>query len=189
MVKSLYKAVILVAAFFVSCDSKYSADDLADLAKTDEALSVETATGVSIVYTDSGIMRAKIFAPLMKRYPDAEDPYLEMPDGVKAVFYNERGEVQSTLVGNYAINYEAKDLITIRDSVRVVNKNDEEIKSDELHWDKKERKIYSDKDVRIRERNEKILYGKGFESNETFTKYRIKQLTGTVLINQEGEDE
>lgn len=152
-------------------------------------MSVEIAENVKIIYTDSAVLRAKIFAPVMKRYPTAEDPYLEMPDGVKANFFDALGVIQSSLAAQYAVNYEEKDMIIIRDSVRVINKHDEEIKTDELIWLKKERRIYSEKPVRIRVRDEKILIGEGFESNETFTKYSIKKLTGTIKITENQEHE
>jgi LPS export ABC transporter protein LptC len=183
------EAAVIIAAFFISCQQETHNLELDQLTADGKPGSVEIAEEVVIVYTDSGIIRARIFARVMKRYPDAKDPYLEMGDGVRAIFFDEYGEKQSTLEAGYAVNYENKDLIIIRDSVRVVNKHDEEIKTEELFWDKKERRIYSDKDVRIREGNEKILYGKGFESNETFTKYRIKDLQGTVLIDDDTENE
>lgn len=182
------KAAIFIAAFFASCDTKYSSDEWLELNKSIDSLSVETAKDVKLIYSDSAILRAKIYAPIMKRYADSENPYMEMPNGVKANFFDPRGDIQSTLTANYAINFEEKDSLVIRDSVRVVNKLDEEIKTDEMIWIKEERRIYSDKNVRIRIRDEKILIGKGFESNETFTKYRIKNLTGTInLKDEQGE--
>ncbi|MFY0644860.1 MAG: LPS export ABC transporter periplasmic protein LptC [Bacteroidia bacterium] len=190
MKKLIYiKAVILVTAFLFSCNTKYSSEELVHLAEHADSLSVETATDVEIVYTDSAILRAKIFAPTMKRFPSNENPYTEMPDGVRAQFFGPSGEIQSTLTANYAISEDDKDVITIKDSVRVINKYDEEIKSNELIWEKETRRIYSNKPVRIRVRNEKILIGEGFESNESFTKYTIKRLTGTIRITEENQDE
>lgn len=183
------KAAILIAAFFASCDTKYSSEEWVELNKNIDSLSVEVARDVNLTYTDSAILRAKIMAPLMKRYSQEEEPYMEMPDGVKANFFDPSGNIQSTLTANYAINFEEKDSIVIRDSVRVINKLDEEIRSDEMIWIKEKRKIYSDKNVRIRIRDEKILIGKGFESNETFTKYRIKNLTGTINLKDENNEQ
>ena len=183
------KAVIIIAAFFISCNSKYSSEELLNLNALKDSLSVEVAENVKIIYSDSAILRAKVFAPLMKRFPTAADPYLEMPSGVKANFFDGNGDIQSSLTANYAINYESKDIIIIRDSVRVINIHDEEIKTDELNWLKKERRIYSDKPVRIRIRDEKILIGEGFESNETFTKYSITKLTGTIKLTDKENHE
>jgi len=181
------KAAILIAAFFVACKPNHTADELKSLNEQKDSLSVEVATDVKLVYTDSGILRAKIFAPIMKRFPEKTNPYLEMPNGIKANFYNEFGEIQSSLSAQYAINYEKKDIIEIRDSVRVINKNDEEIKTDELIWDKKQRLVYSEKPVRVRIRNEKIIMAEGFESDETFIRYKFKKVTGIVYLDEEIE--
>lgn len=179
------KAVIVITAFFVACKPSHTADELTTANREKDSLSVEVATDVKIIYTDSAILRAKIFAPVMKRFPDKTNPYLEMPNGIKANFYNEYGEIQSSLSAQYAINYEKKDIIEIRDSVRVINKNDEEIKSDELIWDKKSRMVYSDKPVRVRIRDEKIIMAEGFESDETFIRYKFKKVTGIVYLDEE----
>ncbi len=178
------KAAIIIVAFLVSCQSEYSSDELVDFAVIADSLSVETARDVKIVYTDSAVLRAKIFAATMKRFPQAEQAKTEMPDGVKAQFYGPSGQIQSTLTANYAISYDDEERIVMRDSVRVLNSSDEEIKTDEMIWDKEERRIYSDKGVRVRIRDEKILIGEGFDSNESFTKYRIKRLTGTIRLDK-----
>jgi LPS export ABC transporter protein LptC len=188
-IKTLFlaKAIIFIIAFVVSCGPTHTEEEIVNFNQKQDSLSIEVAKDVKIVYTDSAILRAKIFAPTMKRKPDAEDPYVEMPDGVKANFFNEFGEIQSSLSAKYAINYERKDLIEIRDSVRVININDEEFKTDELVWDKKNRTVSSDKPVRVRIRDEKIIMADGFESDESFIKYTFKKVTGIVYLDEEVE--
>lgn len=178
---------LMVVAFLFGCNPSQTKEELVDMNQLLDSLSVEVANDVKIIYTDSAILRAKIFAPVMKRHPDKENPTLEMPNGVKAKFYNEFGEIQSSLSARYAINYEKRDVIEIRDSVRVINKNDEEIKTDELIWDKKNRTVISDKPVRVRIRDEKIIMAEGFESDETFMKYTFKKVTGIVYLDEEIE--
>lgn len=183
------KAVILIAAFFVSCETKYSSEELVNLSMVADSLSVEFAYNVNMRYTDSAVLRATISAPVMKRYSEQVEPYTEMPEGLVAKFYDVHGRLQSTMVANYAISYDDKDMVIIRDSVRVVNYRDEEIKTQELIWKKTERKIYSNKGVRIRERDEKIIIGEGFESNESFTKYSISKLTGTIYLQEDEQQQ
>ena len=186
---TILKAVIVtIAAFFMACseDSK-SVEDMEGLKARRDSLTVEIAHDVIITYTDSAILRAKISAPLMKRFPDKDDPRLEMPIGVKANFFNPMGEIQSSLTAKYAMHYEKDDRIEIRDSVVVINKNDEEIKTDELIWDKKKRRVTSNKPVRVRIRNEKIIKAEGFESDETFINYKFKKVTGIVYLDEEIE--
>jgi LPS export ABC transporter protein LptC len=181
-------AAFLLAAFMLSCSTKYSSKELVNMGQMHDSLSVEVAEEVQIVYTDSGLLRAKIMAPQMERFTNRKDPYVEMKHGVKARFYDPTGAEQSRLSANYAINYEEKGQIIMRDSVRVINRFDEEIKTDELIWDETDRRIYSDKKVRIRQGTEKILVGEGFESNEGFTKYRVKKLTGVIKLEDFNEE-
>ena len=48
---------------------------------------IEHATGLSIVYSDSSVMKVRVVAKLMNRF-QGEDPYTEMPDGVKVEFFD-----------------------------------------------------------------------------------------------------
>jgi hypothetical protein len=162
-------AVLITAAFLVSCDkSGQTVQELSKLNKQRDSLTVEVANDVKIIYTDDAILRAKIAAPVMKRFPDKNNPRMEMPKGVKANFFDEFGEIQSSLTARYAMHYE-------------------EIKTDELIWDKKKRTVTSDKPVRVRIRNEKIIKAEGFESDETFMNYKLKKVTGIVYLDEEIE--
>ncbi len=183
----ILKAVIVITAFLFGCSPTHTKEEINELNILKDSLSIEIVKDVNITYTDSAILRANISAPLMKRLPSKDNPYMEMPEGVVAKFYDEYGNVQSSLTANYAINYERKDVIEIRDSVRVINKNDEEIKTDELIWDKKKRTVHSDKPVRVRIRDEKIIMAEGFESEETFIRYKFKKVTGIVYLDEEIE--
>lgn len=181
--------MVIIAAFLMSCSGgTKSIEDMSELNKQRDSLTVEIAEDVQIVYTDSALLRAKIDAPIMKRYPDQEKPRLEMTEGVVATFYNEISEVTSTLTAKYAIHYEKEDVIEIRDSVVVLNKNDEEIHTDELIWDKKKRRVTSDKPVRVRIRDEKIIKAEGFESDEKFLDYRFKKVTGVVYLDEDSQE-
>ena len=65
------------------------------------------------------------------------------------------------------------------------SRNDEEIKTDELIWDKKLRRITSQKPVRVRIRNEKIIMAEGFESDESFLNYKFSRVTGMVYLDED----
>lgn len=178
-------AVVLTAAFFMACSTDHTVGELSELNALKDSLSVEVANDVVITYTDSAILRAIIAAPVMKRFPDKDDPRLEMPNGVRATFFDDMGDTSSRLDARYAMHYEKEDRIEIRDSVCVLNRKDEEIKTDELIWDKKKRRVTSDKPVRVRIRNEKIIMAEGFESDESFLNYKFTKVTGIVYLDEE----
>ena len=174
---------LLVAGFFVQCRQTPTSAELEEMIKQEENMSVEEAQDVTIRYTDSAILKATIQAPLLIRYPEKKEPYTEMPKGLFATFYDELGQEDSRLSAAYGISYETRKLIKLTDSVRVVNKKGEELKSEELYWDQKAKKIYTNTFVRI-VRNGETLRGDGFESNETFTKYRILRPAGPVTVQE-----
>lgn len=178
-------AVIFTAAFFIACTTDHTLEELSEHNARKDSSTVEIANKVIITYTDSAILRAIISAPVMKRFRDKDSPRLEMPNGVRAIFFDGIGDTSSRLDALYAMHYEKEDRIEIRDSVRVLNRNDEEIETDELIWDKKERRVTSDKPVRVRIRNEKTIMAEGFESDESFLNYKFNKVTGVVYLNEE----
>ncbi|MBI1306619.1 MAG: LPS export ABC transporter periplasmic protein LptC [Bacteroidetes bacterium] len=184
-------SLLILSAFFllsVSC-RKVSKKQIEKFRKETEDLSVERASNVKIRYTDSAILKATISTPKMIRYPNIKDPYTEMPKGLEARFYDENGLEDSHLSSQYGINYEKRKLIKLTDSVRVTNKKGERLESEELYWDQNKKTIYTNKFVRILRENDTIR-GDGFESNETFSKYKITRPTGEFKVKEEiSEDE
>ncbi|OFY87029.1 MAG: LPS export ABC transporter periplasmic protein LptC, partial [Bacteroidetes bacterium RIFOXYA2_FULL_33_7] len=110
--------------------------------------------------------------------------YINFPEGIYVTFYTKNREIQSTLKANRAIYYESEKLWEAHEDVVAVNEDGDILNTELLYWDENTEKIYSDKHVRIRTKDE-ILFGEGFESNQEFTKYKIKKLTGTVSLADE----
>ena len=170
---------LTLTSIFTSC--KKDPEKVKKVSKLISSLGVEKATDVAISYTDSGILKAKIFSPLMERYPQKAEPYMEMKKGVKGYFYNPNSEVESSLTADYGISYENRKIIEVRNNVKVKNTRNEELETEKLTWDQRSERIYTDNFIKIKTPDE-ILYGTGFESNQNFTRYRIKNLNGRVSI-------
>ena len=112
-----YKAIAIIAiAFFFSCKPNHKIDELSQLNKDLDSVSVEVAENVYITYTDSAILRATIKAPILKRFPDKKNPRMEMPNGVFAIFFDAMGDTTSTLNSKYAMHYEKEDKIEYKTS-------------------------------------------------------------------------
>jgi hypothetical protein len=58
------------------------------------------------------------------------------------------------------------------------------LNAEELIWDQNKKKIYSDKFVKVTTEDE-IMFGNGFESNEDFSEYKVKKLTGQLKIDKD----
>ena len=106
-----------------------------------------------------------------------------MPKGLNAIFYNEKMEVKSRLEAEYGIRYEREQKMEARKNVIVTNEKGDKLNTELLIWDERKEKLLSDEDVKITTKDE-IIFGKGFEANQDFTKYKIFNLKGTISLNK-----
>ena len=83
-----------------------------------------------------------------------------------------------------AIYYNKLELWKLNDNVKAINLSGEQFLTNELFWDQKKEKVYSDSAIKIIQ-SDKIIEGFGFESNQTFTKYIIRHPKGVIPIDKE----
>ena len=146
----------------------------------------ENGKEIEIVYSDSGKVKARIIAPaLIKK--NKEEGVTEFPQGLRLYIYNDSMKLESKLSANYGIANDTKEELLVRDNVVVVSIEGKKLNSEELIWRRKAKKIFSDKFVKITTKDE-IIYGKGFESDEDFGNYMIRQVTGTIVKETKGFD-
>jgi len=164
-----------------------------DIAKVRELLDVETypavhATNIVTIYSDSAIVRLKITAPELLEFEETEDnsPRIEFPKGLKAVFYNQRQGVESSLEAEYAIYDKKEEIFTATNNVVVKNfAEKQELYAEYILWDKKKEMISSDKFVKI-VTVDGVTYGEnGFISDQNFTDFRILNSRGTLNVEDD----
>jgi len=143
----------------------------------------ESAKGIKIIYSDSARVKVELTAPVMNRY-ETDNPYIEMPKGLHATFYNERMEVKSSLDARYGIRYEREKRMEARRNVVVINEKGDRLETEHLVWDERKEKLMSDNFVKITTKDE-IIFGNGFEANQDFTRYRIFNIKGTISLSNE----
>ncbi|MCB0756313.1 MAG: LPS export ABC transporter periplasmic protein LptC [Flavobacteriales bacterium] len=151
----------------------------------DELKPVEVADSVQIVYSDSAMLKVILEANHLERFL-GENPYLEMTQGVHVRFFNNMGQVESELRSNYAVSYENTDIMEAKEDVVVVNKEGETLNTEHLIWEEKTERIHTEEFVKITTEDE-VIFGHGFESNQDFTKYRIKKIKGTINLKEDAE--
>lgn len=117
-----------------------------------------------------------------------KEPYTELPDGLKILFFDESAKVESQLTAGYGISYEKSDEMIVRNNVEAVSVKGDKLNTEELVWSQKTQKISSDKFVKITTRDE-IIFGDGFESNQDLTNYKIKKIRGTIRLKEGPEIE
>jgi LPS export ABC transporter protein LptC len=145
---------------------------------------------IEISYTDSGILKGKIIAPEANDFNVEEEPYTEFPKGIKVVFYDLSGNPESYIQANYAILYKKKQLWEGRGQVVAENPGKgEKLETEQIFWDQKDQRIYSEK-YSVITNQDGIFYGEnGFEAREDLTKWWMRGYKGKVNVREDLSDE
>ena len=168
-----------VLLLFASCEARL--DAVREL-NSGRNRSNESAEQISLIYTDSGRLKARLFAPILERYHQTK-PYLEMPKGLTVIFYTENEKPESFLKADYGIRYESERRTEVKRNVIVVNSKNDTLTCENMIWDEMNHKIWSANPIKIKQKTE-VLYGVGFESDETFNNYKILKPTGSFQIKE-----
>lgn len=175
LLPSLAAAILLLLG---GC--KNEVEDVNDLVSKFDT-QVETAKDVEILYSDSAQVRVRITGPTMLQYLDRREPRQEFPDGVEVEFFGPEGSITSQLDARYGLRLENKNEVIVRDSVVWRSVEGEKIETEELIWDERRRKIYTNKFVVIT-RPDEIIYGHGFEADQDFSYSRINAIEGRLKV-------
>lgn len=140
-----------------------------------------TTVDVVTLYSDSARIKVRLEGPLEEKYDGGDILY---PKGLNVTFYEDNGQVASTLRANSGKYEQAKDRYVATGNVIVHNlENDQKLHTEELHWDKQKQTIFTEKQVRI-ETREEILTGEGLTAKQDFSRYKILKPTGFFPVNQ-----
>ena len=144
----------------------------------------DKAEDVTIIYSEHGKVKARLFSKEFIKNDIAKPPFWDMRKGLRVEFYDDSAKLESTLTARYARYYEQQGNILIRDSIVIVNKKGEQLATEELVWNKKLKKFYTEKFVKIRTPTQ-VMFGDGLEANEDFTWYKIKNIKGMFQVKKE----
>ncbi len=180
--RACMKLLILLVSVLAFLACSEGGMDLKALENTSDVV-VQRAEDVEILYSDSAQLLVKIAGPVLLDYVDRFEPKTEFPNGVKVDFYDENEKVKSTLIANYGLRLTKEDKTIARDSVVLTTVDSERMETEELIWDEKTAKIYSNKFCVIHKEDE-IIQGYGFESNEDFSESKIRKVTGRIKIKK-----
>ncbi|HYW95866.1 MAG TPA: LPS export ABC transporter periplasmic protein LptC [Bacteroidales bacterium] len=176
-----------VSLLFVSCENDIQ--KINSITNTAEMPEI-SADNVEIIYSDSGFVKVKLTAEVIKQYAKVEKPYMEFPEGIYVRFYNDSLNVESEIRANYAIYHTNEKLWEARGNVIANNlEKGEKLNTEELFWDENKRMIYSNSFSRI-ETQDGTWYGQdGFESNQRFSKWKLKGSRGTAYFKDKPANE
>jgi LPS export ABC transporter protein LptC len=143
----------------------------------------ERTSDLAIYYNDSGYAKVEIFAKLAETYSKPEQ-VIKFKDGIKVHFYDEAGEIKSILTALYGEIQEERGRVFVRDSVQLFNvEQNKRLETEELHWNRKDSTIYSDKPVIIRT-EDALFFGEGVRTKQDFSSYEFIRPTGKINLDK-----
>ena len=116
----------------------------------------------------------------------ASDPYREFRKGIHITTYQDDSltTVNATLVANYAIFYEERELWEAKGDVVVEKADGTKLYTQQLYWNSKTGRIYSNVDSKIVKGTDTFM-GEGFESDEELKEWRFRRMSGKMFVNME----
>jgi LPS export ABC transporter protein LptC len=175
---------VVIAGITLITGCENSLKDIQKISANEVSKPVERYTGVDVIYSDSARVKAHMTAPVMINYK-VKKPYIEMPNGVKVIFYDNNLHETSTIVADYAIRHEVEKTIELRKNVVGTNVKGDTFTSDELIWDESTKQIHSSKLVHVKMSDGSISDGTSFTSDENFNHWTMTQGTGTFHVNDQ----
>jgi LPS export ABC transporter protein LptC len=172
----LFVLVVAVSIFGYGCS-----DDLKDPDKEIKYTGplIENAN-ITTLYSDSAKILIRLRAPVQQEFENGDGVF---PKGLYVEFFREDGQITSTLKANYGKQERNKDLFLVKGNVVLENlEKQEKLETEELYWDKNKDRIYTDKFVKITT-PERVLMGKGLETNQSFWPYKILNPTGIIELD------
>ena len=138
-----------------------------------EKLPSQESWNSSVTFSDSGKIKAILYARHLSMFYETKETLLD--DKVKVDFYDPNQIKTTTLTSKRGRVDETTNNLYAMDSV-VVFSDSVTIRTEEMMWRNKDRKIVSDKFVRLVSPKEKIE-GYGFESDQSLKNYIIYNIT------------
>ncbi|MEN9882981.1 MAG: export transporter periplasmic protein LptC [Bacteroidota bacterium] len=169
-------AIISIASLaIVSCEN----DEAKINALFTKKLGVDEAVNIESFMSQGGHMKAKLTAPHMLRYQDTGSRIV-LPKTLHVDFFDSTLNIESRLDAIYASYFENRNVINLKDSIRVYNIKGDTLFCNELNWDQALGRFSTDKPVRIHT-PDMIMFGEGLSAPQDFKTFDMYKITNSVL--------
>lgn len=174
---------LLFSSIFMACGK--SKTELVGLTFSGETTPVIHTENVLTLISDSGITRYRIQAKVWDIYDKAKDPYWYFPERIYVERFDSLLSVDANIEADTAYFYKLRNLWHLIGNVKVLSMQGDRFDTSELFWDQRTAQIYTDKFVRVQQKNNEELTGIGFHSNQEMTKFSFYKPSVLMNIREE----
>ena len=167
-------AITLAAWAATSGCSEEERQYVANLSEPETMPTMLTEDVLTLV-SDSGYTRYRMTAPLWLMFDEAADPHWTFPQGVTVQQFDEQFRPSASMDCDSATYYSDRKIWEFEGDVVVINTLGDSILTQQLFWDVNDQKIYNDDEFIHIVRQDRIIEGYGFESNQDVTRFKVKR--------------
>lgn len=181
MIRYFMWSLLLISIVLSSCKGDISA---MKMVKGNKNAPNEVIKNFKLQFNEHGFSKLGIYADLAETYVN-QSRITQLKDSLKIDFYNNEGEIQSTLYAKYGeINFDSGEMF-VKDSVHFHNlADDRHMYTTILFWNQKDSMIYTNEKVRLVSAKG-TGYGDSFKARQDFSYYKITRPTGKYEFNQD----
>ena len=148
-----------------------------------EKVPTMTSHDVQTVISDDGRTRYRITTKQWLMFEEAREPHWVFPDGVKAEELDSAYQCITSIECDSAYYDEHKQLWDLHGHVHITNADGDVILTDQLFWNQSDHRLYGEAFIHI-ERQGRVIEGYGYESNERFTTYTLRDVEAIFPIDE-----
>ena len=148
-----------------------------------EVVPTMATNDVLTIISEAGYTRYRITAPLWNMFEEAKEPHWTFPKGITCEELDDNFDPISTIKCDSAYFDKKQSVWTLTGNVRINTTAGDIVNTDELMWDQRGHKLYSDAFIHI-EKQGRIIEGYGYESNERLTTYKLRQVEAIFPIDE-----
>lgn len=161
-----------------------------DVELTDQNKNIPTRTLVNaeVVFKDSGFIKINLLADLIEEFGMVDTPYTLFSKGLELNFYTKNIDSPGYLRANWALTNDIKGWYEGRGDVVVINEVGDTLKTQQLFWNKKERKIFTQDTVYIiTKTGDSLQANDGLEAKDDLTEYMLFNNHGIKFYEEEDQ--
>ena len=177
-IKKIAAFLLTVCFFLTACEN----DPAVVKAWTEKKELVEVGKNIESYLSQGGKMKAKLLSPLMYRH-QTDSIYTEFPKTLHVDFYDDSVKVESWLTAMYGKYFENRNMVYLKDSVTVINRDGDTLRCPELWWNQGLQKFYTDKPARLDGKDKHIVGNLGLEATQDLKIIQFKYPTGPFQLN------
>ncbi len=172
--------LLISLVFYASCKGDIS--HKADKNETPDRV----FTQAHIIHKDSGELKMDLKAPVIEQYQFEQGKNQKLfPSGIHVIFYEKNKITPGHLKAHWAEELESEGLYKAKGQVEIINAQGDTLRTDEIFWNRGEKKIYTNALTQIHRADGTELTAKnGLESSEDLNDLILKNTEGTIPLKE-----